>query len=221
MDWNNIYNIKTLPQPLMIYNFHDQYYPGHEMMKQHQVGMTAVAMGGGKEKKRLTNEQLEYLESSFQEEIKLEPDRKMRLSKELGLQPRQVAIWFQNRRARWKTKQVENLYKSLKHQFDIVSKEKQELQQEILALKAMLNEQVQKNQISNGYTEIMSGEETVDNTSIRNEMSSNNPQMIRDDPQIHNRMTDDHNHVNYVLKTTIPICDYDSMVQPPPLSTFW
>ncbi|CAH2056694.1 unnamed protein product [Thlaspi arvense] len=82
-------------------------------------------------KKRLTSEQLDSLESSFQEEIKLDPDRKMKLARELGLQPRQVAVWFQNRRARWKAKQLERLYDSLKLEFDAVSREKQKLQDEV------------------------------------------------------------------------------------------
>ena len=82
-------------------------------------------------KKRLTGEQLELLERSFQEEIKLDPDRKMKLSKELGLQPRQIAVWFQNRRARWKGKQLEHLYDALKQEFDVISKEKQKLQEEV------------------------------------------------------------------------------------------
>jgi len=88
--------------------------------------------GNQEKKKRLTSEQMESLESSFQEEIKLDPQRKMKLSKELGLQPRQIAIWFQNRRARWKTKQLEHLYDSLRHQFEVVSKEKQQLQDEVI-----------------------------------------------------------------------------------------
>ena len=82
-------------------------------------------------KKRLSQDQLEALERSFQEEVKLDPDRKMKLSKELGLQPRQIAVWFQNRRARWKTKQLEHLYDTLKQQFDTISKEKHNLQQEV------------------------------------------------------------------------------------------
>lgn len=83
-------------------------------------------------KKRLTNNQIELLERSFQEEIKLDPERKMKLSRELGLQPRQIAVWFQNRRTRWKAKQLEHLYDELKHEFDVISKEKQILQEEVI-----------------------------------------------------------------------------------------
>lgn len=82
-------------------------------------------------KKRLSTDQLESLERSFQEEIKLDPDRKMKLSRDLGLQPRQIAVWFQNRRARWKAKQLERLYDALKQEYDAVSKEKQKLQDEV------------------------------------------------------------------------------------------
>lgn len=83
-------------------------------------------------KKRLSSDQLESLERSFQEEIKLDPDRKMKLSRDLGLQPRQIAVWFQNRRARWKAKQLERLYDALKQEYDSVSKEKQKLQDEVI-----------------------------------------------------------------------------------------
>lgn len=55
---------------------------------------------------------------SFEAENKLEPYRKTELAKKLGLQPRQIAVWFQNRRARWKTKQLESDYGQLKSSYD-------------------------------------------------------------------------------------------------------
>lgn len=69
-------------------------------------------------KRRLTVNQVQNLEKSFEVENKLEPERKFELAKELGLQPRQVAIWFQNRRARFKTKQLEKDYDSLKASYN-------------------------------------------------------------------------------------------------------
>lgn len=70
------------------------------------------------QKRRLTADQLQFLEKSFEVENKLEPERKDQLAKELGLQPRQIAIWFQNRRARWRTKQLENDYEALRNKYD-------------------------------------------------------------------------------------------------------
>jgi hypothetical protein len=61
----------------------------------------------GEKKRRLNVEQVRTLEKNFELGNKLEPERKLQLARALGLQPRQVAIWFQNRRARWKTKQLE------------------------------------------------------------------------------------------------------------------
>lgn len=69
-------------------------------------------------KRRLTTEQVHLLEKSFEKENKLEPERKTQLAKKLGLQPRQVAVWFQNRRARWKTKQLERDFDLLKSTYD-------------------------------------------------------------------------------------------------------
>ncbi|KAL2898397.1 Homeobox-leucine zipper protein HOX21 [Bienertia sinuspersici] len=69
-----------------------------------------VGPGGGEKKKRLNLEQVKTLEKHFEQGNKLEPERKIQLAKALNLQPRQVAIWFQNRRARWKTKQLEKDY---------------------------------------------------------------------------------------------------------------
>ncbi|KAF2315992.1 hypothetical protein GH714_040787 [Hevea brasiliensis] len=89
-------------------------------------------------KRRLSVDQVHFLEKSFEVENKLEPERKIQLAKDLGLQPRQVAIWFQNRRARWKTKQLEKdyealqtSYNSLKADYDTLLKEKDKLKAEV------------------------------------------------------------------------------------------
>ncbi|XP_062216669.1 homeobox-leucine zipper protein HOX21-like isoform X2 [Phragmites australis] len=96
----------------------------------------------GEKKRRLNVEQVRTLEKNFELGNKLEPERKLQLARALGLQPRQVAIWFQNRRARWKTKQLEKDYDALKRQLDAVKADNdallshnKKLQAEILALK--------------------------------------------------------------------------------------
>lgn len=82
----------------------------------------------GEKKRRLNVEQVKTLEKNFELANKLEPERKMQLARALGLQPRQIAIWFQNRRARWKTKQLEKDYDLLKRQFEAVKAENEALQ---------------------------------------------------------------------------------------------
>jgi len=96
-------------------------------------------------KRRLTPEQVQFLEKNFELENKLEPERKVQLAKELGLHPRQVAIWFQNRRARFKTKQLERDYDSLKASydrlkasFDTLIKERDDLQNEVKMIKTQI-----------------------------------------------------------------------------------
>lgn len=72
----------------------------------------------GEKKRRLKVEQVKALEKSFEAENKLKPERKAELAQELGLQPRQVAVWFQNRRARWKSKHLEKDFALLKAGYD-------------------------------------------------------------------------------------------------------
>ncbi|KAE8653911.1 Homeobox-leucine zipper protein HOX4 [Hibiscus syriacus] len=91
-------------------------------------------------KKRLSMVQVKALEKIFEVESKVEPDRKVKLAEELGLQPRQVAIWFQNRRARWKTKQLEKDYVVLKANYDALKLDYNNLQQENDALTAELRD---------------------------------------------------------------------------------
>ncbi|KAL6495598.1 hypothetical protein OROGR_030161 [Orobanche gracilis] len=93
-------------------------------------------------KRRFSDEQIRSLEVTFESETKLEPRKKAQLAKDLGLQPRQVSIWFQNKRARWKTKQIEkdygllmDDYNSLASQFECLKKEKQSLLIQLQKLK--------------------------------------------------------------------------------------
>ncbi|KAM5577153.1 homeobox-leucine zipper protein ATHB-6-like [Rosa sericea] len=99
-------------------------------------------------KRRLSVEQVKALEKNFEVENKLEPERKVKLAQELGLQPRQVAVWFQNRRARWKTKQLERdygvlkaNYDTLKISYDSLQHDNQALHKEIKELKAKFQEE--------------------------------------------------------------------------------
>ncbi|XP_058228598.1 homeobox-leucine zipper protein ATHB-40 [Rhododendron vialii] len=94
--------------------------------------------GGGFKKRKLSEEQVSMLELSFGDEHKLESERKDRLASELGLDPRQVAVWFQNRRARWKSKKLEEQYSKLKMEHDSTVVEKCRLETEVLKLKEQL-----------------------------------------------------------------------------------
>nr|VDD47838.1 unnamed protein product [Brassica oleracea] len=102
----------------------------------------AVASGDGSNclfrKRKLTDEQVNMLEMSFGDEHKLESERKDKLAAELGLDPRQVAVWFQNRRARWKNKRLEEEYNKLKNSHDNVVVDKCRLESELLQLREQL-----------------------------------------------------------------------------------
>ncbi|EOA18001.1 hypothetical protein CARUB_v10006436mg [Capsella rubella] len=89
-------------------------------------------------KRKLTDEQVNMLEMSFGDEHKLESERKDRLAADLGLDPRQVAVWFQNRRARWKNKRLEEEYNKLKNSHDNVVVDKCRLESEVIKLKEQL-----------------------------------------------------------------------------------
>ncbi|CAM8890174.1 unnamed protein product [Rhodiola kirilowii] len=93
-------------------------------------------------KRRFSDEQIRSLETIFESQSKLDPRKKQQLARDLELHPRQVAIWFQNKRARYKSKQLETDYNqlranydSLASMFEVLNKEKQVLANQLQKLK--------------------------------------------------------------------------------------
>lgn len=122
------------------------------------------AEGGqiSEKKRRLNVDQVKALEKNFEMENKLEPERKVKLAQELGLQPRQVAVWFQNRRARWKTKQLERDYGVLKANFDSLKNNYESLKHDNQSLLKQIRELKSKLFGEDEETEIPVKEETDD-----------------------------------------------------------
>ncbi|PON97838.1 Octamer-binding transcription factor [Trema orientale] len=89
--------------------------------------------------RRLTQAQVRLLETSFTTDHKLQAERKLQLAAKLGLAPRQVAIWYQNRRARHKTQTVELDYRAIQLKLEDVLAEKRSLEREVGMLKQELN----------------------------------------------------------------------------------
>lgn len=89
-------------------------------------------------KKRLTKDQVRLLEISFASNKKLEPERKLQLSRDLGIPPRQIAIWYQNKRARWKTQSLELDHGALQLRLEAASAEKKQLEKEVERLRQEL-----------------------------------------------------------------------------------
>ncbi|KAK4493242.1 hypothetical protein RD792_017886 [Penstemon davidsonii] len=90
-----------------------------------------------RKKLRLSKDQSAILEESFIEHNNLNPKQKQALSERLGLRPRQVEVWFQNRRARTKLKQTEVDCEFLKKCCDNLTEENGRLQKEVQELRAL------------------------------------------------------------------------------------
>nr|ADH04264.1 HB1 [Nicotiana benthamiana] len=139
-----------------------------------------------KNTRRFSDEQIKSLETMFENETKLEPRKKLQLARELGLQPRQVAIWFQNKRARWKSKQLERDYNILKSNFDNLASQYNSLKKEnqsLLLQLQKLNDLMQKSEKEEGqYCSIGFDQESYnreDNT-IKNKEMEGKPSLSFD-----------------------------------------
>ncbi|NP_001132562.1 Homeobox-leucine zipper protein HOX11 [Zea mays] len=93
--------------------------------------------GSARKKLRLSKEQSAFLEDSFKEHATLNPKQKLALAKQLNLRPRQVEVWFQNRRARTKLKQTEVDCEYLKRCCETLTEENRRLQKELSELRSL------------------------------------------------------------------------------------
>ncbi|CAK9203886.1 unnamed protein product [Sphagnum troendelagicum] len=95
--------------------------------------------GGGitRKKLRLSKEQSALLEESFKDHSTLNPKQKSALAKQLNLRPRQVEVWFQNRRARTKLKQTEVDREVLQRCCETLTEENRRLLKELQELRAI------------------------------------------------------------------------------------
>ncbi|KAG8050052.1 hypothetical protein GUJ93_ZPchr0009g1215 [Zizania palustris] len=93
--------------------------------------------GSARKKLRLSKDQSAFLEESFKEHSTLNPKQKLALAKQLNLRPRQVEVWFQNRRARTKLKQTEVDCEYLKRCCETLTEENRRLQKELAELRAL------------------------------------------------------------------------------------
>ncbi|KAE8698995.1 Homeobox-leucine zipper protein HOX3 [Hibiscus syriacus] len=90
-----------------------------------------------RKKLRLEKEQTRLLEESFRQNHTLNPKQKEALALQLNLRPRQVEVWFQNRRARSKLRQSEMECEYLKRWFGSLTEQNRRLQREVEVLRAM------------------------------------------------------------------------------------
>ncbi|KAL5771532.1 hypothetical protein ACOSP7_015686 [Xanthoceras sorbifolium] len=88
-------------------------------------------INGGRKKLRLTKHQSTLLEDTFKMHTTLNQSKKQALAEELNLKPRQVEVWFQNRRARTKLKQTEVDCEFLKKCCESLSDENKRLKKQV------------------------------------------------------------------------------------------
>eukprot|EP00253_Pinus_taeda_P011739 PITA_11739 len=93
--------------------------------------------GPSRKKIRLSREQCALLEESFKKNRAPDSKQKQELALQLNLRARQVEVWFQNRRARTKLKQIEVDCEVMKRYNEALTEENRKLYMELEKLKAL------------------------------------------------------------------------------------
>lgn len=122
-------------------------------------------------RKRLTQDQVRLLETCFNANQKLQVDCKLELARRLGLPPRQIAVWYQNRRARKKIHTIELDYKTIQQELDNVLAENRKLEQEVGMLKHELKKAQQMLLASNPAATLLPTVSTSDNNDLTSSSS--------------------------------------------------
>ncbi|KAL4182262.1 hypothetical protein AMTRI_Chr12g241610 [Amborella trichopoda] len=107
----------------------------YELQRREGRGKEEEVLSSTRKKLRLSKEQTGLLEHSFMSQSTLNPKQKQALAKQLNLLPRQVEVWYQNRRARSKSKQAEAERDLLKQKCDTLREENQRLLKELEEMK--------------------------------------------------------------------------------------
>ncbi|KAF4364731.1 homeobox-leucine zipper protein HOX11 [Cannabis sativa] len=118
-------------------NKRDQYSEGEAERSSPRASDDDDVNGNNRKKLRLSKDQSAFLEESFKEHNTLNPKQKQALAKQLNLRPRQVEVWFQNRRARTKLKQTEVDCEYLKRCCETLTEENRRLHKELQELRAL------------------------------------------------------------------------------------
>ncbi|XP_062077506.1 homeobox-leucine zipper protein HOX11-like [Humulus lupulus] len=118
-------------------NKRDQYSEGEAERSSPRASDDDDVNGNNRKKLRLSKDQSAFLEESFKEHNTLNPKQKQALAKQLNLRPRQVEVWFQNRRARTKLKQTEVDCEYLKRCCETLTEENRRLNKELQELRAL------------------------------------------------------------------------------------
>uniref|UniRef100_A0A1J3FNK5 Homeobox-leucine zipper protein n=1 Tax=Noccaea caerulescens TaxID=107243 RepID=A0A1J3FNK5_NOCCA len=160
--------------------------------------------------RRFSDEQIKSLEMMFESETRLEPRKKVQLARELGLHPRQVAIWFQNKRARWKSKQLETEfnvlrqnYNDLASQFESLKKEKQTLVSELQRVKEAITktEEGEEERKCCGGDQAVVAVSSTDHESENEEKTRREPEEVRPEMEMDEKgLCDDGDYNKYNIK---------------------
>ncbi|KAF5456427.1 hypothetical protein F2P56_025915 [Juglans regia] len=115
----------------------EEEYPNKENDSNYNHNKMIKLEAGGRRKLRLTKEQSILLEDSFKLHSTLNPAQKQILAEQSNLKPRQVEVWFQNKRARTKLKQTEVDHEFLKKWCGSLGDENRRLKKELEELRSL------------------------------------------------------------------------------------